>query len=249
MSKIYEALEQEEKRRKELQKPPVSKVAEPYVVERSVTPQMDEELIGLFYTIDTMLPKATGRILEFVGSMEGEGTSTIVEDFGRIMAFELGKSVLILKTDGNANDEQFSSPNGNGNGNGTTDLERLTNGTPVREAFLKNEQACFFVCPVSAHNRSSFSVLMSPRIDEVFRELRDHFDLILLDTPPVTDSSHALTICGKVDGIVMVIEAEKTRWPVAERVKERIVQAGGNILGVILNKTRNHVPSMISKRV
>src|SRR5262245_33147468 len=108
MSKIYEALEQEEKRRKELQKPPVSKVAEPYVVERSVTPQMDEELIGLFYTIDSMLPKAHGRIIEFVGSMEGEGTSTIVEDFGRIMAFELGKAVLILKTDGNANDDQFS---------------------------------------------------------------------------------------------------------------------------------------------
>lgn len=248
MSKIYEALEQEEKRRKELQKPPVSKVAEPYVVERSVTPQMDQELIGLFYTIDSMLPKTTGRILEFVGSMEGEGTSTIVEDFGRIMAFELGKAVLILKTNGNLSDE-FAGSTGNGNGNGTTDLERLTNGTPVREAFLKNGQACYFVCPVSAHTQSSFSVLMSPRIDQVFRELREHFDLILLDAPPVTDSSHALTICSKVDGIVMVIEAEKTRWPVAERVKERLVQAGGNVLGAILNKTRNHIPSIVSKRV
>jgi Mrp family chromosome partitioning ATPase len=56
-------------------------------------------------------------------------------------------------------------------------------------------------------------------------------------------------ICGKVDGVVMVIESGKTRKQVALRAKKDIVEAGGKVLGVVLNKRRYHIPKWIYRRL
>jgi Mrp family chromosome partitioning ATPase len=56
-----------------------------------------------------------------------------------------------------------------------------------------------------------------------------------------------LAIVSKVDGIILVLDAEKTKWRVARHVRERIEIAGGNILGVVFNKRRYHIPQFIYK--
>ena len=249
MSKIYEALENEQRRRRELEKPGITAIQEPYLVEQSHTtsPEVEEEMISLFYSIGSMVATKRGKVIQFVGSVEGEGTSTLVQEFGRISAVELGKSVLLLKADSNEPaDEDFDAPTTST----TPDLEGLMrNGVPLEEVFSKSGDACFFVCPISARRNTTSSVLTSPRIDGVFQKLKEHFDLILVDTPPVSQSPHALAICQKVDGVVLVIEAEKTREPVAESVKQKITKAGGNILGVVLNKRRYYIPTSIYSRL
>jgi Mrp family chromosome partitioning ATPase len=52
-----------------------------------------------------------------------------------------------------------------------------------------------------------------------------------------------------VDGVVLVLEAEKTRKPVAENLKNRILQNGGNILGMVFNNRRYHIPESVYKRL
>jgi len=84
---------------------------------------------------------------------------------------------------------------------------------------------------------------------DFFEKLRQRFDLILIDSPPATTSPDGLDISPKVDGIVLVVEADKTRWPVAESVKERIKRSGGKILGIVLNKRRYYIPNFIYKRL
>ena len=43
--------------------------------------------------------------------------------------------------------------------------------------------------------------------------------------------------------------SEKTRWQVADEVKERIQRHGGSVLGVVLNKRRHIIPGFIYKRI
>jgi Mrp family chromosome partitioning ATPase len=52
-----------------------------------------------------------------------------------------------------------------------------------------------------------------------------------------------------VDGVVLVVEAEKTRWPVAETVRDKIKNSGGNILGIVLNKRRYYIPDWIYNKL
>jgi Mrp family chromosome partitioning ATPase len=56
-----------------------------------------------------------------------------------------------------------------------------------------------------------------------------------------------MRIAALMDGVVLVVEAEKTRWEVANKVREALVQADANVLGVILNKRRFHIPEWLYK--
>jgi len=73
--------------------------------------------------------------------------------------------------------------------------------------------------------------------------------LILVDSPPATTSPEGFALMRKADGVVLVVEADKTRWPVVESVKERILQHGGNVLGLVLNKRRYHIPEFVYRRL
>jgi Mrp family chromosome partitioning ATPase len=52
-----------------------------------------------------------------------------------------------------------------------------------------------------------------------------------------------------MDGVVLVVHAEKTRWEVAQRVKEHLEMANTNILGVLLNKKKYVIPKFIYNRM
>jgi Mrp family chromosome partitioning ATPase len=52
-----------------------------------------------------------------------------------------------------------------------------------------------------------------------------------------------------VDGVIFVVEAEKTRWPVALAAKEKIVSHGGNILGMVFNKRRFYIPEFVYRKI
>jgi Mrp family chromosome partitioning ATPase len=73
--------------------------------------------------------------------------------------------------------------------------------------------------------------------------------LILIDSPPATISSDGLAISKKVDGVVLVLEAENTRWPIVESVKSLIERNGGNLLGMVFNKRRYYIPDSIYRRL
>ena len=74
-------------------------------------------------------------------------------------------------------------------------------------------------------------------------------DWIIFSCPPVNAYNDAAALAGMVDGVVLVIQAEKTRWEVAQSAKDRLEKAGANILGVVLNDRRHHIPEWIYKRL
>ncbi len=54
-------------------------------------------------------------------------------------------------------------------------------------------------------------------------------------------------MASKVDGVILVVEAEKTKWRTARHVREQIERVGGNILGIVFNKRRYYIPQSIYK--
>jgi len=79
-------------------------------------------------------------------------------------------------------------------------------------------------------------LLSSERMEAMIAQLRKAADIVLLDTPPCLAVSDAAVLASKVDGILLVLEAGKTRREAAIRAKEALEQVGGRILGVVLTK-------------
>jgi len=66
-----------------------------------------------------------------------------------------------------------------------------------------------------------------------------------VDSPPVIPFNDATRICEVTDGVVLVVESERTRSEVVDHALDRLKSAGAEILGVVLNKREFHIPKGI----
>ena len=76
-------------------------------------------------------------------------------------------------------------------------------------------------------------------------EWLDAFGLILWDVPPVTSAPVAMVLARQVDGVVLLTQANRTRRQVASHAALRLQESGGRLLGVVMNRTLNFIPSWI----
>jgi polysaccharide biosynthesis transport protein len=79
-------------------------------------------------------------------------------------------------------------------------------------------------------------LLNSARVQDVFATLRDHFDLVLIDSPPVLPVTDAAILSRYADATLMLVAAGQTRRGDLQRAVEKLDQVGAKILGLVLNK-------------
>jgi protein-tyrosine kinase len=248
MGKIFEALERTKQEMSALKTPQLDIVQFPgQRPENQVEFTSEKEMITLFRNIDSRLEDIPHKVIQFIGAQKGEGTSTIVRDFAMVAAARLGKSVLLLDADHqNPSQHMFFRIDPK------YGLEEIVRDKAAFEkALFKIGDTSLYVCvyPDSKSSSAFPKLLYSPEVKEFWAELRNMFDLILIDSAPAAASPDGITLSRFVDGVVLVLEAEKTRTPVAENLKNQIARNGGNLLGIAFNKQRHHIPDFIYKRL
>ncbi len=77
-------------------------------------------------------------------------------------------------------------------------------------------------------------LLGSRKIDQLIEQLTAQYDVVLFDAPPVIAVTDAAVLGAKVDGVLLVISAGKSRRDHAERAKEMLEKAKVRIIGVAL---------------
>lgn len=248
MGKIFEALEKARQERDGMKNPHLDIVPLPgQPPENYVELHAEKEMISLFRNIEAHLENTPHKVIQFIGAQMGEGTSTIIRDFAMVSAARLGKSVLLLDAD-HMNpsqhlffriDPRFGIE------------EIIRDKAAFEKALFKIGDNNLYVCVYQTQKRSSFfpQILYSPEVKNFWDDLRKMFDLILIDSAPAATSPDGITMSRYVDGVVLVVEAEKTRMPVAENLKNQVARNGGNLLGVVFNKQRHHIPDFIYKRL
>ncbi len=83
----------------------------------------------------------------------------------------------------------------------------------------------------------------SPKdLSELLARFRSNYRFVVFDLPPVTETSAALRLASLVDGVLLVVEADRSRWESVRKVKRQLLQIKANLLGVVLNKRRFPIP-------
>lgn len=78
-------------------------------------------------------------------------------------------------------------------------------------------------------------ILGSMYMGDLLRRLAQHADIVLCDSAQATTIADAAVLSGQVDGVVLVLEAGKTRRGIAEQAVDNLQQAGAHLLGVVLS--------------
>ena len=80
----------------------------------------------------------------------------------------------------------------------------------------------------------------SQHMQELLHQLAQQVDVVLIDSPPVLLVADATALAQRVDGVLLVLEAGKTRRGAARQAVESLRQVGANLVGVVLNGVPTH---------
>jgi capsular exopolysaccharide synthesis family protein len=78
-------------------------------------------------------------------------------------------------------------------------------------------------------------LLDRPQMGELLGTLREHFDVIIIDTPPALAVSEAKQLAPKADATLMVVRAGETKERDLDLAAKQLQRVGGRIIGVVLN--------------
>jgi Mrp family chromosome partitioning ATPase len=85
---------------------------------------------------------------------------------------------------------------------------------------------------------SPAALLGTSRAREVLSELRDRYDQIVVDTPPVTAGADVTALGPALDGLVLVVDLGHSGRRAITAARDQIERSGARLLGVVLNRVR-----------
>ena len=170
------------------------------------------------------------KTIVFTSTAQDEGKSTVVANLGIVMA-QAGQKVVIMDCDfRNPTQHRLFKLQNKGLSNciatGKDVLEIVqSSGTPGLDILTSG--------PV-APNPSE--ILASNRMKTVIEGLKEKYDYVLIDTPPVLPVTDSSVISSIADGTILLTAWNQITPAMAKEAKTRLEQAGAKILGVVLNK-------------
>ncbi len=99
-----------------------------------------------------------------------------------------------------------------------------------------DRRACVLNVVTSGQCSNAFEVIQSASLGECIQEFAGPYDTVVIDSPPVLSVSDPLLLAALVDGVVLIVNTGALTAADATRAKQRLEQAGGRILGVVMNR-------------
>jgi len=79
-------------------------------------------------------------------------------------------------------------------------------------------------------------LLLSQRFKDLINKLKERFDIIIIDTPPVQLVSDSLVVAGESTGVIYVVKADDTPYKLAAQGVKRLRKANAPVIGAVLNQ-------------
>lgn len=173
-------------------------------------------------------------VIGVTSSMRGEGKSTTAINLSYVLA-EKGSKVLLI--DGDLRIPSVAKKLDIESTPGLADLLR-GKGAQISE-FKSHLLENWFVLPAGDIPPNPSELLGSSRMGKVLEQLRDVFDYIIIDLPPVNIVSDAISISSHISGIIVVIREEYTEKRELERCIRQLKLSNVNVLGCVLNEAKS----------
>jgi capsular exopolysaccharide synthesis family protein len=170
------------------------------------------------------------QVIQITSPMQGDGKSTLAANLGVSIA-QSGKRVLLLDADCRRPrlHRLFGVPDRRGLATviaGQDQWQDVLQETPI-------EGLTLLPCGPVPHNPAE--LLTSPRFQELLGLLRERYEFVLIDTPPLLAVTDPCAVAPRVDGVLLALRLAPNGRPQAERAREMLGVLGAKILGIVVN--------------
>ena len=167
-------------------------------------------------------------------SDKNEGKTTTVSNLAVSFA-NLNKKVLLIDCDlRNASIHKMFKIN---NIYGLTDI--LAKDRAVDKCIQKTELENLYVLTAGAIPPNPAEILSSEKMKNLIEDLKNIYDYIFIDTPPIGLVTDAGVLSSFIDGVVLVVKSESVEKKYLEETKKKLDAVDARILGAILNSYKS----------
>lgn len=196
--------------------------------------------MNLLYT----LTEKMHRTVLVTSAISGEGKSTIAANLAVSMALS-GKKILLVDADMRRACQSeifYYDPNSPG----LADI--LTGSTTIKKSIVSTVWDNLDILPAGSMPSNPCELLESPVMAKLIQEMEEHYDLILMDVPPINIVSDPLALSNQVAGTMFVVRQEFSDHREIRRALVSCEMTGMDILGFIFYGEKLHQGKYYSKR-
>ncbi|MBL8849872.1 MAG: polysaccharide biosynthesis tyrosine autokinase, partial [Planctomycetaceae bacterium] len=170
------------------------------------------------------------QLIQITSPNPGDGKSTLSTNLAMSIA-KAGKSVLLIDAD-------LRRPNvhkllGMDCDIGVTSV--VEGGADFDDAIQSGPVPHLDVMTAGPQEKNRAELLLSPRFAEMLNALRERYDYVIVDTPPLLAVSDPAAIGAMVDGVILVLRINRQARLHAVRARETLDLVGARLIGVVVN--------------
>ena len=224
------------------------------------------EMGGLWASLGASAP-GTSRVIQFVSAHKGEGASTVARELCRFVAGRAGKTVWLVDLDLQDSPQAAAIAADPGLYGG---LGKPVRACPDSRCFVTvrppQKQADGDLVPDSRYvvayqvgqhrwwvTRFRQEALRGPQASSIlpsadyWTSLRQHADLVVIDSPAADRSETALSLAPFIDETILVVAADQPDLQGPARLRDDIARRGGRCSGVFYNRAQIAPPSFLGR--
>ena len=118
----------------------------------------------------------------------------------------------------------------------------LASGEDPADCFQDTGDGRLSILPAGDTRNADLGLYPAEGLEQLVKSLKSDFDLVVFDMPAVGQRGPVIRLAGLLDGVVLVVEAQRVRAEVAGRITGQLSRANVRLLGAVLNKQVRYVP-------
>jgi protein-tyrosine kinase len=171
------------------------------------------------------------KVIQFTSTLASEGKSTFISNLSYLLG-QKGKKVILIDLD--LRKPKMHRVFNSTNRNGLTDY--LSGKIEYKEMVRYSNEVGVDYIVAGEKTTAVVNVLEAKKLKELIAELREVYDYVLLDTPPVIAVSDALYIAKIADGVIFVVAQNVAKKTLVKEAIENLKKNEINILGTVLTQ-------------
>lgn len=203
-------------------------------------PQQQEEFNRLAQRTLGLKSAGSGAVIGVASSTAGEGASFVSFQLATSLALVYGQKVAWV-------DANFHSPHPALDRPGLVSL-----GSLLQDPDLVGQLGPMvnpYLISGGKSLRESRGLVAATNYSRVLEGLGASFDFVILDLPPVLDSTETGLMAQGANGLLLVIEQKYLKWEIVEHGVELLKNKGVNVLGTVINRREFALPKLIYDRL
>ncbi|MCC6347288.1 MAG: CpsD/CapB family tyrosine-protein kinase [Nitrospirales bacterium] len=216
---------------------------------------LSQEVKSLLAKNDRELASIEGNILSMTGSgrdlktllvtschpREGKTLSAISIAYGLFQETNL----KVLLVDGNLRAPRLNALFSVAEEPGFADFVMKDADNVFRETEFEN----FMVMPHGSATANPLDIYRSPLFGGKVEMLRSMFDYVVFDGGPILGTSDMSVAARHFDGVLVVLECERTKWEILEMAVTKIRKLRGNVIGTVMNRRKYYIPRYLYGKI